>query len=155
MYFFCYSGAKGKNEMLQLYFWIEDIWFKLPEKIRFLLVGGFNTVVAYTLFSFLYYILNGFYTLAVIIQYILTIQLSFITMRYYVFRGKGPILKEYIKAISVYIWLLFFNMAWLFVFIDCLDLNGYISQAFYIITSTILTYLFHKNFSFKTNKEVL
>ena len=73
--------------MLRLYRWAEQIWFKIPEKFRFLLVGGFNTVVAYALFATLYWLLHGFYALAVVLQYILTVQLSFITMRYYVFRG--------------------------------------------------------------------
>ncbi len=141
--------------MLRLYRWAEQIWFKIPEKFRFLLVGGFNTVVAYALFVTLYWLLHGFYALAVVLQYILTVQLSFITMRYYVFRGTGPFFKEYVKAVSVYIWLLFFNMAWLFVFIDGLHLNAYVSQAFYIVASTVLTYLFHKHFSFKVKGDAL
>lgn len=141
--------------MLKLYRWAEQIWFKIPEKIRFLLVGGFNTVVAYALFAALYYVLRGFYVLAVVLQYILTVQLSFITMRYYVFRGTGPFFKEYVKAVSVYVWLLFFNMAWLFVFIDGMRLNAYVSQALYIAASTVLTYLFHKHFSFKVKGDAL
>ena len=33
---------------IKLYLWAENIWFKLPQKLRFLLVGGFNTVFAIT-----------------------------------------------------------------------------------------------------------
>ncbi len=140
--------------MIKLYKWLEQIWFQIPEKVRFILVGGFNTVVAYALFSLLYHYLDNFYMFAVVLQYIVTVQLSVLTMRYYVFRSKGPFVKEYLKAISVYIWILFFNMGWLFVFIDGLQVNGYISQALYIIVSTIMTYLFHKHFSFKKQKEI-
>ena len=35
------------RQIIKLYFEIENIWFKLPEKLRYLLVGGFNTVFAY------------------------------------------------------------------------------------------------------------
>ena len=33
---------------------VENIWFKLNQKIRFLLVGGFNTVFAYVVFALLF-----------------------------------------------------------------------------------------------------
>ena len=36
--------------MIKLYRKIENRWFGLPQKIRFLLVGGFNTFLAYLLF---------------------------------------------------------------------------------------------------------
>ncbi len=141
--------------MFAWYFLLEKYWFKLPEKIRFLLVGSFNTVIAYGLFSFLYFVSRGNYAWAAFLQYVLTVQLSFLTMRYYVFRGKGPFLKEYIKTISVYIWLLFFNMAWLFVLIDGLNINAYLTQGLYIIMSVVLTYLFHKYFSFKIKEKTI
>ena len=35
------------NTIKKLYLWAEKIWFKIPEKTRFVLVGGFNTVFAY------------------------------------------------------------------------------------------------------------
>jgi putative flippase GtrA len=37
--------------IIKLYLWAENIWFKFPEKLRFLLVGGFNTVFAWSVFA--------------------------------------------------------------------------------------------------------
>ena len=85
--------------MLRLYRWAEQIWFKIPEKFRFLLVGGFNTVVAYGLFAILYWFLRGFYALAVVLQYILTpMKRIYFHMNYMV---KVHILQIVIDAINV------------------------------------------------------
>jgi putative flippase GtrA len=88
--------------LIKLYFWVENIWFRFPEKIRFLLVGGFNTVLAYSLLNALDWLfgrINEAYALgaspevvaniALIIQYIITINISVVTMRYYVFHSTG------------------------------------------------------------------
>ncbi|MBR1904768.1 MAG: hypothetical protein IJ824_06310, partial [Alphaproteobacteria bacterium] len=37
--------------IIKLYLWAENIWFRFPEKLRYLLVGGFNTVLAYALLN--------------------------------------------------------------------------------------------------------
>lgn len=139
--------------MIKLYRWLEKIWFqKIPQKLRFLLVGGFNTVASYLLFTGLYFLLNRQYILSVVLQYILSINISIVTMRYYVFQSHGSFIKEYLKAASVYAYLLVFNTAWLFVFIDAWHVNALVSQAGYLLVSTILTYLCHKHFSFKEKK---
>ena len=83
--------------MRHLYKKIEDLWFLgVPEKIRFLLVGGFNTLCSYLLF--LGFLLFFQYQMTLIITYALSINISIFTMRYFVFRAKGKILPQYIKA---------------------------------------------------------
>ena len=44
---------------IKLYLWAENIWFKLPQKLRFLLVGGFNTVLAYSILALLLWLFGG------------------------------------------------------------------------------------------------
>ena len=133
--------------LFELYFKIEKFWFdKVPEKLRFLLVGGFNTVFAYAVYALLVLFIP--YWLALPVQYFITINVSVATMRYYVFRSQGNILKEFAKAWSVYLSLLVFNMVGLWVLIDILEVNKFLAQALYLCFSTILTYLLHKYFSF-------
>ena len=43
----------------KLYLWAENIWFKLPQKLRFLLVGGFNTVFAYSILALILWIFEN------------------------------------------------------------------------------------------------
>ena len=145
--------------MIKLYLWAEKIWFKFPQKMRFLLVGGFNTVFAYlvlNLFNILFSLLLkdtlspvAIANFALIIQYILTINVSFITMRYYVFQSHGNWRKEWLKAWSVYIFLYLINAPILTFMMAVLGWSTWLAQGLYLIFSTIITFLLHKYYSFR------
>lgn len=138
--------------MIELYKKIEQIWFKINQKIRFLLVGGFNTVFAYGVFVGLYQLAGLNYNLALITQYFITVNVSIFTMRYYVFQSHGNLKTEYVKAGSVYVGMYFFNAFALNFFVIVLNLGPVIGQALYLVVSTIITYILHKYFSFRNKK---
>ncbi len=147
---------------IKLYLWAENIWFKLPQKLRFLLVGGFNTVFAYSILAVLIWLFSGVNrrlflnyppvivaNFALFVQYIITINISFLTMRYYVFQSHGEWQKELAKAWSVYIFLYMINspiLSFLMVFVG---LSPLVSQALYLTFSTIATFILHKYYSFR------
>lgn len=135
--------------IVDLYKRIESIWFRIPEKLRFLLVGGFNTVFAYGVFAALYELAGLHYNLALTIQYFITVNFSFVTMRYYVFRSQGIWRVEYVKAVSVYVGMYFFNAFALNFFVRILDIYPLLGQALYLVISTVLTFVLHKYFSFR------
>ncbi len=148
--------------IIKLYLWAENIWFRFSEKFRYLLVGGFNTVLAYSLLNALDWLFGnvnekyqfGFAPEAVanaalLLQYVITINISVATMRYYVFRSTGNWKKEFAKAWSVYIFLYLINapiMTFLMVFFG---LKTWAAQGIYLIFSTIVTFVLHKYFSFR------
>lgn len=145
--------------MKKLYLWAEKIWFRFPQKLRFLFVGGFNTVFAYLVLNLLN-ILFGLLlkdaflpvviaNLALIIQYILTINVSFITMRYYVFQSHGNWVHEWAKAWSVYIFLYLINAPILTFMMTVLGWSTWLAQGVYLIFSTIITFILHKYYSFR------
>lgn len=138
--------------MIKLYKKTEDFWFSFPEKFRFLLVGGFNTVFAYFMWLALFYLLGKRENLALTIQYIITINVSILTMRYYVFRSHGGFLEEYIKAWGVYLLMWILNTAGMNFLIRVCEISPPWAQAIYLIGSTVLTYFLHKYFSFKEKK---
>ena len=133
--------------MIKLYRQIENRWFGLPQKIRFLLVGGFNTMLAYLLFILFVEGIKIPYKISLIIQYILTVNISIFSMRHYVFRSAKNLKDEYFRAWGVYLFMLGFNYAVLFLLIDVGGLNVILSQGIYIIVSTVITFLLHQNFS--------
>ncbi len=136
--------------LFELYFKIEKFWFeRLSEKIRFLLVGGFNTVFAYGVYALLLIVFRMPYLLALIVQYFITINVSIATMRYYVFQSKGDIVAEFVKAWGVYIGLFVANTIGLSFLIEALKVDALWAQGFYLVFSTIVTYLLHKYFSFR------
>ena len=145
--------------MIKLYLWSEKIWFRFPQKLRFLLVGGFNTVFAYLVLN----LLNALFGLcfrgifpaliivniALIMQYILTINVSFLTMRYYVFQSHGNWYREWLKAWSVYIFLYLINAPILTFMMAVLGWSTWFAQGVYLIFSTIITFILHKYYSFR------
>ena len=145
--------------MKKLYFTLEKIWFRFPQKLRFLLVGGFNTVFAYLVLNLLNILFRLIFqnilsniviiNLALIVQYILTINVSFITMRYYVFQSQGKWLQEWLKAWSVYIFLYLINAPILTFMVAILGWSTWLAQGVYLIFSTIITFLLHKYYSFR------
>ena len=154
--------------ILKLYKQVEDFWFTFPEKLRFLLVGGFNTVLAYGVLNALdwyFGLVNKAYNLgfsaevvanvALLIQYIITINISVATMRYYVFRSYGDWRKEFAKAWSVYVFLYLINAPILTFLMVVFDLETWSAQGIYLIFSTICTFLLHKYFSFRKQKKSL
>ena len=134
--------------MLRLYKKLEDIWFVLPEKLRFLLVGGFNTVFSYGLFAFMVAFLTISYHIALGVSYIISVNVTIFTQRYYVFRSHGNFLQEYSKSWIVYLLILLINYIFMYITVDILGLNELIAQAVYTVGITIFTYFMHKYFSF-------
>ena len=145
--------------MKDLYLWAEKVWFRFPQKVRFLLVGGFNTVLAYVVLNLLN-LLFGIYfkdsfslvviaNAALVVQNILTINVSFITMRYYVFQSHGPWVQEWLKAWMVYLFLCLINSPVLTFMMVVFGWPVWLAQGVYLIFSTIITFFLHKYYSFR------
>ena len=134
----------------RLYLAVESLWFRLaPEKVRFVLVGAFNSLAAYLIFLGLYFLLNGRYGAALVLQNIISINISIFLMRHYVFRSHGNIKKEYAKALPVYAFMILANYPWLYFFDKVLGISAPVSQPVFIATSAVATYLLLKYFSFR------
>ena len=134
--------------MKKLYLKIEALWFMISQPIRFILVGGFNTVAAFLIFAGAI-ILNIEYPIATIITYALGFNLSIFTMRYCVFQSHKNIIKEYSKALSVYLSCFLINYIFLYVFIDIMQIDPILTQGIFTVFSSLYLYLSHKYFSFK------
>ncbi|MBQ9235528.1 MAG: GtrA family protein [Alphaproteobacteria bacterium] len=133
--------------MIKLYRQLEGYWFSLPEKIRFILVGGFNTVVSYFLFLGLNWLWG--YKTALWLTYAIAVNLSIFTMRYYVFSSRGNLLEQYIKALSTYVVTIIGNFAFLHWAVEAGLWPVWLAQALYTAISTLGLYLLHKYVNFK------
>lgn len=119
---------------------IWDLWFKLPRIIRFIFVGGFNAVLAYTVFCLLVYFAGDEWRqLCLIIQWILTSFFSYFLYRIFVFESQGKIWQEYIKSCATWIVGYFVNAIALEIFFQ-LALNIYLAQLIAQIIAAIVTY---------------
>lgn len=158
------------KNLIKLYLWAESIWFsRIPEKLRYLLVGGFNTTTSFLLYYIFLYITNGREQVSLMLMNIININISIVTMRYYVFCGQGNFWAEYKKAFASYIVLYFVNIWLLHGFVGIIhlkehitpenilynvpNLNKALAQICCICITTILTFFIHKYFSFRKNKK--
>jgi len=154
--------------IVKAYKYLETIWFKQNEKLRFLLVGGFNTAVSFLIYYGFLFVTDGREQLSLFLMNLININLSIATMRYYVFRSTGNFWKEYIKAFSSYIVLYFVNMGLLAFFVRIIhitetlpeenillsvpNLNKAVAQVCCICIITCITFFVHKYFSFRKSK---
>lgn len=143
------------NKIIQLYLIVFNFWMKFPQKIRFVLVGGYNTVISYGIYALILWSINEKSPqLALFYSFIISSFHNFLTHKIYVFNTKGNYLKEYPKCFLTWSISYFFNTLLLAFFTKILNINPYISQIFSVIIVSINTYLWLKYFAFhRKNKQ--
>ena len=135
---------------------MKKFWFKIDDKIRFILVGGFNFLVSYLIYSFFCIALGtGQYQIALALAWALSSIVSFSTQKLLVFKGGENWLKEYLKCCGTWFVSYLINALSLEIFVKYLHINVFISQILATIICAIFTYCLFKMFAFKTkNKEL-
>lgn len=130
---------------------IFTIWFSLNQKLRYLLVGGFNTVFSYAIFCLFQLLLGKYlhYLVSLVLVYFISVFNSFINLRFFVFRSRGRFWHEYLKVNFVYLWHLLFNILLLYMLKDKMHVNIFIAQFICAIALVVIVYFAHKHFSFK------
>ena len=126
------------------------------KKIRFLIVGGVNTIVGLSIYPLLFIALSPFgigYLQVLILAQIPSVTFSFITNKYFVFRTKGNLKKEYLKFFTFYGFYFFLNMICLPIFVEILKINPIISQTLFSIAIIVTSYFWHNAITFKQSQE--
>lgn len=118
------------------------------QPIRFLFVGGLNTMVGYGLYAlFLYIGVN--YLIANTLSTIIGIFHSYFWNRYFTFKSKNKAFKEITKFVSVYAVSYLICTCTLFIFKDKLNINAYVAGLLNIVINTLISYFGHKYISFR------
>lgn len=133
---------------------ILNTWYKIPQGFRFLLVGGYNTVFGYILFSILYYMMEDslHYSIILLISSFIGILNNFIVFKIFVFNTKGNWLKECLFTYASYSFIYPVNLLLLFVTTNFFHLSAYFGQGIATVTIPIITYFTLKKFAFKNKK---
>jgi len=121
------------------------------EKIRYLLVGGFNTLVGYFIGIAIYKALGS--NLGIIwvgiISNIFSITVSFLSYKTLVFKTKGMWLTEYMKSYMIYGGIAVISILFLWLFVEKMNISIWLSQALVIGVTVIISYLGHSRFTFR------
>jgi len=121
--------------------------------IRYLLVGGWNTVFGMAVYAGLYHWLGNsvHYLVLLIPSNILAITNAFACYKFFVFKTKGNVLREYFRCYVVYGGMMLVGAALMFVLVEALRLPPVIANCACIAVTTIISYFAHRDFSFKQN----
>jgi putative flippase GtrA len=126
------------------------------ERVRFVLIGGINTVVGYALYALLYLSAGRFigYLGALYISYVIAIGIAFVLHRRFTFRvsGTGNVFVDLVRFAAVYVVSLIVNTLLLPVLIELGHVQPLVAQAAIVIVTTLISYFGHKLFSFRRHK---
>jgi len=127
-----------------------NLWCKLPDKLRFLLVGGYNAAFSYLIYIIAVKLLGeGHYQICVALQWSISSIFSFINQKIFVFCTKGNWIKEYLKCCTTWVVSYFLNAIILELIVKYVSKNVYIDQLVSIFIVSIVTYVLFKYFAFK------
>ena len=128
---------------------LKSLWNRFCP-FRFMVVGVWNTVFSYLVFSGLYCCFGGgagdiaVQAMAAIIG----ITQAYAMHRLLTYRSTGVWWKEYYRFYIVYGGQVLFQAVLFFVFSTWLGLNGYLVQFVTTVLLTVVSYWAHKNYSF-------
>lgn len=120
------------------------------KRIRFLFVGGINTVVGYGAYAlFIAAGLNPY--LATTCSTIIGVINSYFWNKYFTFKQPKKSLSEIIRFVLVYAVSYAANLGLVYIFVDMMGMNSYVSGAVCLFVVTIVSYVGHNFFSFKAS----
>lgn len=142
--------------IIKIFWMLWNWWFRLPDKLRFLLVGGFNAVVAYILYVLLVLMMGEKnYQIALVLSWVISSFSSFTTQKIFVFCTRGKLrdwLKEYIKCVGIWVTSYIINAVVLELLVEKCEMNPYIGQIFANACTMVTGYILMKYFAFNNKK---
>lgn len=121
------------------------------QKILFFIIGVWNTIFGYGVFAILMYFYSSIISYPVIlaISYPIGITNSYIFYKIFVFKTRDGIVKEYIKFCITYLTTFIVNLIALPVLVEFIFMNIYIAQALILFMNVVISFVMHKNYTFR------
>jgi putative flippase GtrA len=128
--------------------------------VRYIVVGGFNTVFGYGVFALLNWAFRGLgsysYMYAAVLANVIAISVAFLGYKWFVFRTRGNYLIEWIRCFGVYGGSALIGLVALPILVPILrhvlhrpEQAPYIAGALSTIMTVLSSFFGHKNFSFR------
>ena len=127
-----------------------DLWLKLPNFIRFLIIGSINAGISYIIYAISVFVLGeAHYQLCVALQWIISSVISYLNQKFFVFCTKGNYISEYLKCCTTWAISYLLNVIILEILVRFIIKNVYIAQFIALFLISISTYILFKVFAFK------
>ncbi len=127
-------------------------WFGREKQIKFLLVGGWNTVFGYSVFLAFYALtsrLGLHYLVAMVLAQAVAITNAYLAYRKLVFKSRGAIGAESLRFGAVYAYTFAFNAAALPLLVHRAHFNPAAAQALIVLVSAFVSWFAHSRWSFR------
>src|SRR5262249_28881818 len=128
----------------------------LGRPIRFLLVGGWNTLFGIALFTALWHLTRPIelhYAWVSIIANIIAITAAYAAYKIFVFQTRGDVLREYLKFCASYAFLVGAQFAGLAFCVSILHIPPVIANVVVVGVSVGISWLLHNHFTFRRKGE--
>lgn len=128
--------------------------------LRYVLVGGWNTVFGYSCF----FLMNRWlatmmpeysYLVASVVSSLLAVTVAFLGYKWFVFRTKGSYLREWLRTVTIYSGSIFFSalalapLVWLIRHETPYQAQApYLAGAAIAVCNVVISFLGHRHFSF-------
>jgi putative flippase GtrA len=126
------------------------------QRIRFLAVGGVNTVVGYGLFAafnqWVFAHVPFGYLASLVVSYAIAIILAFFLYRRFVFVVQGNLLVDFLRFVSVYVLSIGINLVALPILVELVHLPPLLAQAIILVVTTVISFVGHRYFSFRRSR---
>ena len=123
------------------------------QKVRFLIVGGINTVVGYGLFAVFDQVVFGSlrfgYILSLICSYALSITSAFVLYRRFVFPVTGHVRRDFIAFVGVNAVAIGSNLVLLPALVEVARLTPLVAQGVALVGTTLISFFGHRDISFR------
>lgn len=130
---------------------IQKVW--LNEKVRYILIGAFNTFFGYSVFAGLWLLWGQslHYIVLLSISHVIAVTNAFFGYRVWVFRKKGGMFSDFIRFNLVYLGTFIFNILALPALVEGMNFHPLLAQALVIVVTVLASYVLHRRFSFRLN----
>jgi len=141
--------------------WVARITRHIPPEqfLRYVIVGGFNTLFGYACFALLTMVMSRrlpyAYILAGVISSFINITVSFLNYKWFIFKTKGNYFREWARCVAVYSGGMLATACLLPACVFVLhhltpmrDSAPYVAAAFLMIINVVASFIGHKKFSF-------
>lgn len=131
--------------------WARQSWPHHREKVMYLVVGGWNSFVAYACFFVLFFLLHERLAPSVIlvVAYLVASVNGYLTFRYLVFTPVRHPIVEYVRYQAVYLPILAVNIVALPLALAYTNLSAYVVQGLLGIFAVVAGYIGNKYFAFR------
>lgn len=126
------------------------LWDKFNNShfLKFVFVGGLNTVVGYGVFALLV-LIGVHYVISSVFGHIAGVTNSYFWNKYFTFRASGKNYREIFRFIGVYTVHYAIGLSGLVFFVEVVKLHPLAAQAIVLVITTLFSFFGHKYFTFR------